>query len=68
MSLLEKGIEIQEEFKLFIENHEKSVKGNKKAGTRSRKNSSKLSTLLKEYRKVSVSELAGDSKTETTVE
>lgn len=46
--------QIEELFEEFVENAEKAISGNKTAGARSRKASSKLDKLLKEWRKESL--------------
>lgn len=49
--------QIQEQIAIFSENASaQAEKGNKAAGTRARKSSLELEKLLKEFRKVSISE------------
>lgn len=47
---------LKEKIEAFKAELDKNVAGNKAAGGRARKLSSELTTLLKEYRKVSVAE------------
>ena len=46
--------EIDDQYKLFVENHEKSIKGNKSAGVRARKAALSIMNLMKQYRKESI--------------
>lgn len=49
--------QIKAEFEVFVKDAETQVeKGNKAAGTRARKSSLNLEKMLKEFRKVSISE------------
>lgn len=48
--------QIREEIAVLNENLDKNLAGNKAAGTRARKSSLNLTSLLKTYRKVSVEE------------
>lgn len=46
--------EIDNQYKLFVENHEKSIKGNKSAGVRARKAALSIMNCMKQYRKESI--------------